>query len=183
MKMTLATIQENLDRMMQIIDEAEEITDAQIDEFFALKEAREEKIDGWIGYRDRAKHFVAELKDRRDRFQKAYSAAKNIKKRIDERIKFYLEHDNTGIVFKGKELGTLYLQKNPRSVAHLAPLEDRTVYGTISPDNVYFEVCKDYLREVRYWVLDKKKLKADLESGKELSWATLEQGKHVRVKG
>lgn len=182
MSRSLAEVQINLETLMRVIDDEEQLSDETIDEFLALKKEREEKIDGWIGYRDHAKHFVAELKERRDRFQKAYRAAKNVEKRLNERIKYHLENDQTGVPFKGADLGTLYLAKSPKSVAHLAPCEDKQVYGVIT-DPFYLNVCEPYLKEVTFKVLDKKKVREDLEAGVELSWATIEQGKHVRVKG
>lgn len=179
---TLALIQENLDKLMRAIDEATEITNEQIDEFMLLREEREKKIDGWIGYRDRAKHFVAELKERRDRFQTAYKTGQSLQKYLDQRIKYHMENDKTGLVFKGKELGTLSLVNNQKAVAHIVPLES-VRFDNVVKDDFYKQVCADYLKEVTFRVLDKAKVKVDLLSGIELSWAKLEQGKHIRVKG
>ena len=181
--MSLAEIQQNLDYMMLIIEESEKLTTEQIDQFMALRKKREEKIDGWIGYRDRAKHYIAELKERRDRFQKAYKAAQSVAKQIDERIRYYLENDNTGLAFKGQEMGTLYLQKNSqKSLAHLVPVENVNVYNVVKDDH-FKSICKNYLKDITLRVLDSSKVKADIERGVELPWATVEQGQHVRVKG
>lgn len=179
---SLAVIENNLQEMMQTIDELEEITDDKIDEFLSLKEERALKIDNWISYIDNTKQIVATLKERRDRFQKAYKAAQSLQQRLKERIKYHIKEDKTGMKFSGKELGTLYLHKNPKSVAHLVPLTEKTLYNVIS-DPYYLDVCKEYTIEISMVCLDLKRVKEDLLAGRELSWATIEQGSHVRVKG
>lgn len=177
---TLLEIQRNLDTMMTQIDNMDDISDETIDEFLGLQLERAEKIDGWIGYRDRSKFFLAEIEERKNRFIKAYSAAKNAVKRIDQRIKYHLETDKSGLAFKGKEMGVMYLQKSAPSLACMVPT--KTVSVKSITDDFFLDVCKDYLTPHTYMVLDTAKVKRDLKAGVELSWATLEQSNHVRVR-
>lgn len=180
---TLGQIQINLENMMAEIDDSEEITDEQIDRFLGLRLEREVKIDGWIKYKTACKFFAAQIKEYRDRFQENYKTAQNLEKRVNERIKWHMENDRTGMAFSGKEMGGLRLQNNGRASLKIdVPLEDVTVYAALA-DQTYRDKVRKYLKDVTIKVIDKKLIRADLEAGEEIEWARLEKGKHVRITG
>lgn len=184
MTRSLAEIQINLETLMALNDELEVLSDDKVDEFLALKKEREEKIDGWIAYHDHVKYLVEELKERKERFVKAYNTARRIKERINERIVYHIENDKTGIPFRGSELGTMYLANNSQpSFKHTLMVEKKEVYEAVNPVEALDDRVAPFLKDITFKVVDKEKAKAQLAAGVEIPWAKMERGKHVRVKG
>jgi len=181
---TLAEIQASIEKLMCVIDEYkdDDIPPEIIDAFFDFKGDREDKIDRYIGYRDRLKYIIGETKERKNRHAKAYRSAKNLKSVFDDKIKFQMSVDQTGMPFKGREMGTLYLQNNAKKLVTLAPTLDIEVFDVLT-DPFYKDICRDYLKQLTFYSLDKAAVKKDLMEGAELPWARLEQSNHIQVKG
>lgn len=180
MKKTLSEIQEKLALLMATIDDMDEIDDATIDEFMSLNKERTEKIDAWIAVRDRLTSYLQEKKAQKERAVKAYEHAGNALKTFNNRLKYHMENDKTSKLFVGTT-GTVTLQNSPKKLDHSISVQPVSLNSIVN-DEFDADLCQDYLTEQTYMVLDTAKLKKDLQSGVEVPWAKLEQGKHVRVR-
>ncbi len=90
---------------------------------------------------------------------------------------------NKDIVFKGN-LGKLASQNN--SSAKLIcdiPLASKTLSNLLEPNNLDFlDIPAEYIKAVTVMQLDVEKLKHDLSFGKEVPFARLEKGTHLRIR-
>jgi hypothetical protein len=144
--------------------------------------ALQAKCERWIGYRDAIDGMITALEAKAKRSQAAVRGAKALKTYLDNGMKFVIE-SNPNLTFKG-ESGTLYLHGQAPAVRYAFKFEDKTVYRTVEPIVAQMEPSVvPYLKDVTYQVIDSEKLKADLKAGITLNWASLEAGKHVRIKG
>ncbi len=191
------TLGEAVVELELVAREIEEVTsdlsDAMLERFSRAQLAVSERTDAWIQYLDAAKVLVAAGKDKRDRVERAYRAAQNLEKGLRRYLRFQLEA-HPDVPFKGS-LGSLRVQKNPEAlrVDHEArdgetaaeiSIRDVTVRGVIH--DRLFDLdpsLRGYAKEVTFTVLDREKLKGDLQAGLKLPWARLERGTHIRIGG
>jgi hypothetical protein len=97
------------------------------------------------------------------------------------RMKACLEA-NPGVPFKDSLGRKVYLQRNPPSLKLFVDVrEKKTISNAIDMASAdLLGVPRDYIKEVSFLVLDTEKVKADLQAGKELGWARIDQGAHCR---
>lgn len=158
------------------------ITDEMIRRFDDAKLALSAKTDRWILYIDALKHMTTSLKDRKERAAKALKSVEALQTRLKEYVKFVIEQ-NPDVPFRGEE-GSLYLHGNPESVRYSFDFEDKTFYRCVHSEVLAMEPSiVPYVKAGTVWIIDGDKVKADLKAGMKLSFASLERGKHVRVKG
>ena len=181
-KPTLASVAAELALLLDEIDTHDgEITADIIARFDDASLAVADKTDKWISYLDSLKAMSAALKERKDRAAKAQKSVEALQARLKDYLKGVLS-TNPGIPFKGSE-GSLALQKNPESVRYAFTREERTVYSVVHPNTLaMFNGLGAYVTEIRSLVVDGAKVKADLQAGMQLDFATLERGDHVRIR-
>lgn len=181
-RITLKDAVTDLEVVMAEIDDAAEITDALLTRFEAGRNSVAEKVDGWILYLDSLKGMQAALKERHERVRDALKKTEALQKRLREYVAFQLA-SHPSVPFKGTE-GSLYLRKNPGALKISYDLPDKTVYGVVPHEIVGREPSMlPYLDSIEFVILNKEKLKADIEAGMVFPWAKIEQGAHVRIKG
>lgn len=179
-KTSLAVLSHAFVDLCNEIDDQEEVSDALVEKFMNVELAHTEKCDAWIYNLDQVKSRIAFLKERKKRIEQGYKFAQNLEIRMKEYVKYQIE--NNDIPFKGTE-GVIKLQASPKKVDHNITVENKTVYNAVDisiadliPD------CQEYLKSHTYYSIDLAKIKADLKSGKELSFASLSKGTHVRIR-
>lgn len=180
---SLAKYAVDVELACQEIDEAPDVNTALVAKFADTTGALADKIDRYIGLMDAVKSRVALLKEQKDRISKAVKAAEN----FDRQLKSYVKHvmqQVPNISYKGST-GSLYLHKNPKSLKVDFALPDKTVYSVVDDTMLTLEPSlATYVKQVTVNVIDRDKLKADLEAGMRLPWARIvSDDSHVRVKG
>jgi len=144
-----------------------------------------EKTDNWIGYLDSLKGRIADLEEKTNRFSMALRVAKNLEKRLKNHLVNILEN-TPNVSYKG-ELGSLKIQKNSSAKLTSDLTEVSVRFEYINRNDAVFSFLnwaeiEPYLERKEYWILKKNAVKNDLKIGKEIEWAKLEQGNHLRIK-
>lgn len=172
-------------RLEQIFDEIDnldgEITEEVMARFDDASLAVAGKVSGWIYYLDALKAFGLALKERKERATKQLKASENLQARLREYLKGIIIA-NPGVPFESSE-GKLCLQDNPESVSYSFTTENKTFYSTVPAATLaMFPQLRSYLTGVTILVIDGPKVKADLKVGKQLDFATLVRGQHLRIR-
>lgn len=166
----------------QIDDAAAEIPEDLIAAFVDAKQALAVKVDNWIQFRDVAKKHVELLKERKDRAAHDYKVATNVQNRLESYL-LYLIKQNPSLPFKGSE-HTIYARNNPKALKLKFKTQDKSVADTVDDLTLAgLPGLGPYTKQVSYRVVDKAKLKADIEAGMNLHFAEVTQGARLEIKG
>lgn len=183
-KKTLAEILAELESTcLQIDEETGEIPKELLEKLTDLKDSQlADKVDDWILKLDQISGQILAAKLKKERAEKAVKRWESLQKGMKDYLKFIIQN-NPGVAFKGDE-GTIYLHKNPPGVDVDFERKNKTVYNAIDESFATLDpTLGEYMKEVRYFVVDGEKLKADILSGKKLNWAREKQDSHIRIKG
>ncbi len=117
---------------------------------------------------------------------RAYREKMEIAQKLRERVEEHTLHiinDHKTIIFQGA-LGKLASQAN--SVASLIcdiPLKSKTLSNLLDPtDPGLLDIPAEYVKAVTVMQLDVDKIRSDIAAGKELSFARLDKGTHLRIR-
>ncbi len=169
------------DACVEVAENEGEISQALTEKLEAASLVLKDRVDYWQSRIDAAKGRVEVLKEMKDRITKAIKAADNVQSWQKSFIKGVLTAF-PNITFRGST-GAFYLHKNPESVNVDFTTVDKTIYKVIDKVMVNLEPgLNPYVKEIKLYVLETDKIKADLKSGMVIPWARLEQDSHVRTK-
>ncbi len=190
----MTTIAENALAIERLCDEIEVMEDNgdaiptdMIAKFAAANLAMAAKTDRWIGFMEAVASRLEVLKDRKRATMKAIKAGETMQKGLKDYLKHCLlefaEGEGKRVPFVGSH-GRLYLHNNPPAIKVTLTRTDKTIYKCIDPMMIHMdETIRHYAKPVTTYILDTDQLEADLKAGKKLSWASIEQDCHVRIKG
>ncbi len=139
-----------------------------------------DKVDRWGQFLRRLDLEYKEAEEMTRAFRVKRESLKTKLEKSKEWLKSMMEAAPT-VPYKGKT-ATLKLQNNggKKALDLLFTLGEKTVTNIV--DHFSIDLIPDeYLKPVSFYTLDTEKLRADLDAGKELAFAKLVQGKHVRV--
>lgn len=139
-----------------------------------------QKVDDWAYFLRTLEKEYKEAEERTAAYRKKREALKNALTRSKEWLKAIMEAGPT-VPYKGAK-ATLRLQANggKKALDLMFTLGEKTVTNIV--DHFSIDLIPDeYLKPVSFYTLDTEKLREDLEAGKELTFAKLTQGKHVRI--
>ena len=180
---TLAEYALEVELACREIDDADDISTSIAERLSSATGDLVTKIDRYIGMIDAVKSRVSLLKEQRDRIVAAVKTAESFDKQLKNYVKYVIQQ-MPNIPYKGST-GSLYLHKNPKSVKVDFAFPDKTVYAVVDAAALQLEPSLiGYVKSVSLNVMDRERLKADLEAGMLLPWARIVTDEcHVRVKG
>ena len=185
---TMYEIQTALDRISVALDESEldptsDEFKAMVADFLEVAGTREDKVDAYIAVLDRNESLVKEKKRQFDRIEKSYRSSQRIQKEFKAQIQMFMENDKSGLPFKGKNLGEIYLKRNGKASLDLDCEEKKVALAHVIDDIEAIEKMGDYVERRTVYVVKTPMVRADIEQGKDLGWARLIKGKHIATKG
>lgn len=175
------------DEIDDLTEQGKDIPRDLIKRFDGANELLALKTDRWIGFLDAVAARLDLLREQKRRIKKAISAGEAMQTRLKDYVKFVLlefaEQNGKRLPFVGTEGQRLCLHNNPKSLQIDLKTENKMVYGCVDKNTILGESSLNgYLKVVPLYVIDKEKLKADIEAGKEVSWARIVQEAHVRIR-
>lgn len=180
---TLAQYATDFEMVCARLDTADQITPELIAEFDDKRLALADKVDRYIWRLDAGKMLLEQLDERAARAEQAARLMRGMLAKMKDYVKFTIESVPGRTMIKGNEQGTLSLQANggtPKLEIDL-PHHDLQWSKAVLPGELP-EDAQDYLMHVSGSVLDTTKIRNDLSAGKELPWARLVRGSHVRIR-
>lgn len=158
--------------------EARDVTEL----FQGLKGELKDKIDAWIDYLDSLEMYRKHVEEKLEAFKKKRNTLVN----LQEKLKNYLLHcmDMTKMPELRGANGTIKVYRNSQpKIDFKMPLEKKS-YGHILP-YLHADLVKEYpefLQEISLIVVDAESIKKALLDGRNLDFASLTFGKHVRIR-
>lgn len=188
MKQTLGKIISVFEQMM---DEMDSIDDPKDPRYLELAEKIEElkggdlrdKVDSWIHHLEGLECLIDFVSDKLFMYKEKLARLTNAKQRLRGYLEYHMQ--TFGITSLEGAEGKILLAKNPVQSLKLNfdPLKYRPSCVLTSKDGL--KISEDYpefVTEEKVYVLDTQAVKKALESGRDLYFAKLEQGHHVRIK-
>lgn len=186
MKKTLAQIAAQVEAVASQIDQVDdEIPESLIAQLADGEDELASKVDSWISYLDYIRATSAMYRERVERAAKGQKVHENLEKRLKLYLKKVIQ-DNPGLKFKGDD-GEIYLHRNApalKTIFDSAPDRKVTLSSVVQPDEITLLApdSAEYLKSMVYHVLDRERIKSDLAAGKTVTFATIQQDSHVRIK-
>ncbi|KRM73037.1 siphovirus Gp157 family protein [Lacticaseibacillus brantae] len=161
---TLYTLTENYGKLLNLMQDGDVDPEVLSDTLASITDAIEDKADGYA-------KVITELRGQSDTIKAEAQRLRERAQSIDNNIKWLKERLQDAMEQTGKtKFKTPYfsfgIQANPPAV----DLVDET------------KLPVSYLVHVDEWHADKKKIKDDLKSGKEVPGAILKQGQSLRIR-
>lgn len=129
---------------------------------------------------DHYKGELEQLEKTRDLYSAAISQMKNVISSLEKRTMQAMELI-PGHPFKS-ETGSLQIKLNPAALSVLIPTKDVSVSNTILDADIHkWKIDQRYLVQRNFYCLSNETIKDDLKGGKELAWATLKQGRKLKI--
>lgn len=147
-----------------------------------LKGVLTDKVDSWIGYLEGAETALIHAKKKEEEWKKRRQSLENIQTRLKNYLVFHF-NANALTEIKGKE-GKLKLCRNTSPKLSLSLPTQKMRYDFTLPKMAWAEAAKNYpefLEEMRFYRVDAEAIKKALLSGRNLDFANIEFGHHVRI--
>jgi FtsZ-binding cell division protein ZapB len=173
----LAAMLHSLVAMESAMDNTdEEITLEQCEAHFAQFKSVQEKTDRLLGYMDQCKVAAAQLAERAQQL-------KEESVRWESRLK-WLENFAMYCLTKypnlaGSDFAIKKVENQPSMICNHQKKKQFTRY---IPDESVVLIPREYLEEVKIWLLKTDEVKRDLKAGKDLDFAHLEVGERLVIK-
>lgn len=171
----------NLEQICNAIDESE-LNDSLSKIFHEGRLDLSAAVDRRICFFDLAEERIATLKRLRDEFSQAAKRMEFALERVKEGTISIME-SYEDFSYRG-ELGKLRLQKNPSARLEFqgTKVSTHTISNVIDALDIQkHAIDGEYFETRRYFVLLNDKIREAIESGKEIPWAKLQRGKHIRI--
>jgi hypothetical protein len=176
-KLSLVDLAELLERAAEEIEESDEISPDLFQDFKALSYSVSEKTDDWINYLSFVDSQYDRLKAQVERLRKKMWAYDTHRTSLKQYLVNVIRA-HPALPFKG-ETGRLTVRRNSaKSVDYSVSFHPRAFERIV---HIPEQIPPEYLTTHTITVINHEAVKAALEKGEALSWATLVQGEHLRI--
>jgi hypothetical protein len=181
-KRSLGQIIHELETLCERI-EAENLEPALITDFFQeLQGELADKVDSWIAYLDSVNTYQEHVKKKVDSLQKRKKTLDNLQEQLKGYLVWCMEQTKMPQL-RGSE-GSIKVYRNSQPRLNVKLPVEKLSFGAALRGMQHAELLKDFpefLEETKILVLDTDALKKALLAGRNIDFADLTFGQHVRI--
>lgn len=181
MTTSLSALTSKLEQLCDEVDDSDEIPKDLIERFADAQLSHAQKCDAYVAVINGLKHNGAYYSERSKQLARRAKTCERVEKAVKDRLLFLI-NANPGISFLGTDGDKIAVRDNPESLQHDIPTHNRSYSNIIdSIAELSYDEVLEYVDVVTFNCLNTEKLKSDLKTGKEISFARLTRGQSLRI--